>query len=42
MTDLLEGKVLFHKCIALENRLKGQMRGLSGMGSAILVRMHFW
>lgn len=41
MTDLLGGKVFLHKCIALENRQKGQMRGLPGMGSTVLVRVHF-
>lgn len=32
LTDLLGGKVLLHKCIALKSRLKGQMNGLPGMG----------
>lgn len=42
VTDLLGGKVLLQKCIALENRLKAQMRDLPGMRSALLVRMEFW
>lgn len=42
VTDLLGCKVLLQKCIALENRLKAQMRDLPGLGSALLVRMEFW